>query len=32
MINWFCLIEYMQHSFEHSGLPTCLSREPVHEM
>ena len=32
MMSWFCLIEYMQQNFEQSGLPTCLSREPVHEM
>ena len=31
MISWFCLIEYMQHSFEQSGLSTVLSREPVHD-
>ncbi len=30
MISWFCLIEYMQQNFEHSGLPTLSSRDPVH--
>ena len=30
MMSWFCLIEYMQQIFEQSGLPTVLSREPVH--
>jgi hypothetical protein len=30
--SWFCLIEYMQQNREHSGLPTCSSREPVHRM
>ena len=32
MISWLCLIEYMQQIREHSGLPTCASREPVHMM
>jgi hypothetical protein len=30
MISWFCLSEYMQQNFEHSGLPTVSSRDPVH--
>ena len=29
MINWFCLMEYMQQILEHRGLSTVSSRDPV---